>query len=399
MSRLLPILESVKEEDPLTPHTEYNTPNHLHSQSSFMLPSSSPPDLVPPAPTIELESEDEDVSAKLNSIDQSDISGDENNDINEHSFDVNNIISGPPVYVRKKFYFQGHASTCYSLEQAINIIDFIGMVKDSDHCLPFAICLVGKFLITRLLTYINFYLILLLFFLLENGQFISIAEDNGEFSAGEILNNCLKRIEGYNIILCVTQNYSGCFISDSIQNEKRYSIKKAAENVLEILYYKLTGVKNFFNSNIYYGSSLSSSTSTLPVPNPSGSNSHSKKNMDNNLIKFSEELLLSYDLKNDDEPSSSTSHYSEMSEQKYKELENNIKKQNKAISQKLRKKIGNNSNIKPTSRENYDSNNNNSNIDDDLQFNLSQFSFKLPSKLPNSFYASKNGSSISRKKL
>lgn len=64
------------------------------------------------------------------------------------------IISGPPVYVRRKFYYTGHATTTYSVDQASTIIDLIGSKTRSDHCLPFAVRLV------------------------EGGEMISIAEGN-----------------------------------------------------------------------------------------------------------------------------------------------------------------------------------------------------------------------------
>jgi hypothetical protein len=52
------------------------------------------------------------------------------------------IITGPPVYVRRQVYYTGHATTTYSVEQASTIIDFIGSKTGCDHCLPFAVRLV-----------------------------------------------------------------------------------------------------------------------------------------------------------------------------------------------------------------------------------------------------------------
>ncbi len=72
------------------------------------------------------------------------------------------IITGPPVYVRRKVYYTGHATTTYSVEQASTIIDFIGSKTGCDHCLPFAVRLVegGEMIFiaegmgnSRLLTY------------------------------------------------------------------------------------------------------------------------------------------------------------------------------------------------------------------------------------------------------
>lgn len=64
------------------------------------------------------------------------------------------VISGPPVYVRRKVYYTGHATTTYSIEQASTLIDFIGSKTGSEDCLPFAVRLV------------------------EGGEMISIAEGN-----------------------------------------------------------------------------------------------------------------------------------------------------------------------------------------------------------------------------
>jgi hypothetical protein len=71
-----------------------------------------------------------------------------------------NIISGDPVYIRKKLYYRAHASTIYSVEQALTIVDYIGKKFSSDLFLPYALSLI------------------------ENGQPVSIHEDNGEFACG-----------------------------------------------------------------------------------------------------------------------------------------------------------------------------------------------------------------------
>jgi hypothetical protein len=57
-------------------------------------------------------------------------------------FDPNSIITGPCVYVRKKFCYVGHATTAYSVDNAANIVDYIGEKTGCDHCLPFAVRLV-----------------------------------------------------------------------------------------------------------------------------------------------------------------------------------------------------------------------------------------------------------------
>lgn len=57
-------------------------------------------------------------------------------------FNGEEIITGPPVYVRRQVYYTGYATTTYSVEQASTIIDFIGNKTGCDHCLPFAVRLV-----------------------------------------------------------------------------------------------------------------------------------------------------------------------------------------------------------------------------------------------------------------
>lgn len=74
--------------------------------------------------------------------------------------DFSQIIHGNPVFIRKKLSYTGHASTVYSVEQALAIVEFIGKNTKSERSLPYAISLV------------------------ENGQFLSIIEDNGEFGCG-----------------------------------------------------------------------------------------------------------------------------------------------------------------------------------------------------------------------
>ena len=74
--------------------------------------------------------------------------------------DFSQIIHGNPVFIRKKLSYTGHASTVYSVEQALAIVEFIGKNTKSERSLPYAISLV------------------------ENGQFVSIIEDNGEFGCG-----------------------------------------------------------------------------------------------------------------------------------------------------------------------------------------------------------------------
>jgi hypothetical protein len=132
-------------------------------------------------------------------------------------FDLMNVVHGQPVYIRRKVYYQGHAATTYSLEQATNIIDFLGKKYDSEDCLPFAVKLI------------------------ENGQLIAVAEDNGEFSCGKVLSNCLKKVEGFNVLVCVTRHVQGSFVTDILQPQKSHAVQEAAHLALAVLYAKLTG--------------------------------------------------------------------------------------------------------------------------------------------------------------
>lgn len=131
-------------------------------------------------------------------------------------FDPQNIMSSPPVHVRKQVYYQGHAVPTYSVSQATNIIDFICKKFNSEDCAPFALKII------------------------EGGQIISVAEDNGEFMCGSILSHALKKLEGYNVLVVVTRCVRGCFVTDMIQAQKRNYIKIAAEKAIEKLFYHLT---------------------------------------------------------------------------------------------------------------------------------------------------------------
>jgi len=77
-------------------------------------------------------------------------------------FEKSNIIHGNPVYIRKKLSYTAHASTVYSVDQALAIVDYIGKKTWSEHSLPYAISIV------------------------ENGQPLAVVEDGGEFACGNI---------------------------------------------------------------------------------------------------------------------------------------------------------------------------------------------------------------------
>lgn len=137
--------------------------------------------------------------------------------IQQLGFDPSNIISSAPIYARKQVYYQAHAATTYSVEQATNIIDYLGRVCDSDDCMPFAMKLI------------------------EDGQLMAVSEDNGEFACGRVLENCLKRVEGFNVLVCVSRKVTGCYVTDIVQGQKLHIVKEAADQALELLYKKLTG--------------------------------------------------------------------------------------------------------------------------------------------------------------
>lgn len=77
-------------------------------------------------------------------------------------------------------------------------------------------------------------------FVILGKDFIEIAEDNNEFACGELLARCLDNYEGYNMIVCVSRNVEGCFVSDSVQHFKLRAVKEAAISALEILHTELT---------------------------------------------------------------------------------------------------------------------------------------------------------------
>eukprot|EP01038_Epipyxis_sp_PR26KG_P014242 gene14242-19110_t len=134
-------------------------------------------------------------------------------------FDPSNICSTGPVYVRKKLYYKGHASTTYSVDQAISIMDWIGRREDSDDCMPFSVSL------------------------MEGEEIIAIAEDNGEFGCGEILSSCIKKAEGYNILVCVTRYVDGLFVADMVEAQKHRAVREAAAQAVELLLETLNNKK------------------------------------------------------------------------------------------------------------------------------------------------------------
>mmetsp|Transcript_28493 Transcript_28493/g.47868 ORF Transcript_28493/g.47868 Transcript_28493/m.47868 type:complete len:262 (-) Transcript_28493:145-930(-) len=140
-------------------------------------------------------------------------------------FDPAQIITGPPVYIRKNFSYSAHCTTTYSVEQAANIIDHIGRKTECETTLPFAVRLV------------------------EGNELVSIAEDNGEFACGEVLNRCLDRVQGFNVLVCVSQHVGGMFVTDMVQSQKLRAVKDAAIKALDILKEQLVNTIQHQNSS------------------------------------------------------------------------------------------------------------------------------------------------------
>ena len=91
------------------------------------------------------------------------------------SFDPSNVCQGPTIFI-KRCEYTGFASNVYSVEQAIEILEYIGFCTQSENCLPFAVSLVNG-----------------------AGEYINLSEDNGEFGAGGIIEKCLKKLDGNSI--------------------------------------------------------------------------------------------------------------------------------------------------------------------------------------------------------
>mmetsp|Transcript_5930 Transcript_5930/g.6050 ORF Transcript_5930/g.6050 Transcript_5930/m.6050 type:complete len:257 (+) Transcript_5930:145-915(+) len=169
---------------------------------------------------------------------------------------THNIKVGAPIRIRKVVY-TGYASTIYSVDQAVQILDFIGQKSKSDDILPFAVRLV------------------------EGKEFIEIAEDNNEFACGELLARCLDNYEGYNMVVCVSRHVEGCFVSDSVQHLKLRAVKEAAISALEILHKELI-------SHPVDEEGLTNNNQNVPDNNQNEKSSHNtrkivnKKNLTNN---------------------------------------------------------------------------------------------------------------------
>jgi len=130
------------------------------------------------------------------------------------------VFSSEPIHAGPKLSYQAHATTTYSVDQAIDILDIIGKSLDSDDCLPFAMNLV------------------------DGGEIISIGEDNGEFGAGEMLAKSLQELDGYNTLVCVSRKVAGVYVTEMLQPMKMQPMKAAVQQALGLLYQHLVKQEN-----------------------------------------------------------------------------------------------------------------------------------------------------------
>jgi hypothetical protein len=155
------------------------------------------------------------------------------------------IHTGRAVKLRKCTY-TAHCAAIWSVEHAIQVLDKIAAQTDSDDCLPFAMRLV------------------------ENGELILIAEDNGEFACGDLLAECLSKLDKYNVLVCVSRKIRDSFVLDMYQGQKFNSIKEAANSAIDIIHAHFTGIEaaGIYSSRIPESSDDERSVVVrLPAPN------------------------------------------------------------------------------------------------------------------------------------
>lgn len=121
------------------------------------------------------------------------------------SFDPASILHGPVVFACKEVWYQGHACPTSSVAQATDLIEHIGI--DSIYAMR----------------------------LVEAGELLALSEDNGHFMCGAIVAQALKRLDGFNALLCVTRHVKGCFVTDMIHAQQRSAVKQAAEKAADLL--------------------------------------------------------------------------------------------------------------------------------------------------------------------
>lgn len=140
------------------------------------------------------------------------------------SFDPENIIQGPTV-ILKRCEYTGFAANVHSVENAITMLEFIGNSTGSTDCLPFAVSLI------------------------EEGKEVSIAEDNGEFGCGSLISKCLKKLDGYNVMVCVSRKVRDSFVHEMIQGQKHRLVKESVTAVVDLLLDKLTKQEVLISNN------------------------------------------------------------------------------------------------------------------------------------------------------
>ncbi len=130
-------------------------------------------------------------------------------------------MTTPAFHMNRSVSYRGHSAAVYSVDQAVEFLDFIGLETGSDDYLPFAMSLVDG-----------------------AGQFVSIAEDNGEFSSGEMLGRALQDLDGHNALVCVSRQVAGVYVAEGAQHMKFKVIKEAATAALTLLYQDLVKKAN-----------------------------------------------------------------------------------------------------------------------------------------------------------
>jgi len=89
-----------------------------------------------------------------------------------------------------------------------------------------------------------------------------VSEDNGEFGCGRILFTCLSKLEGYNVLVCVSRRVGGLFVTDMVQAQKHRAVQEAATKALELLRDHLTS-KRPDDSNLLVSRSTVSGMNSL----------------------------------------------------------------------------------------------------------------------------------------
>ena len=115
--------------------------------------------------------------------------------------------------------------------------------------------------------------------IVENGELVVIAEDNGEFSIGELLAESLLAVDGYNTLICLSRKVRDCGIHDMCQQQKRIVIKKAVNEGIELLKNHLQSSKLVIvkDCSLSLPSMKSPSASMPPPPSYNPSDIKAKK--------------------------------------------------------------------------------------------------------------------------